>query len=109
MKLLLDENLPHKIRTLLPGHECLTVRYMGWSGIENGELLRVAQAAGFDALVTNDRGLEYEQNPKALPLAVLILISKDNKRATLEGLVPKLTEALSALVPRSLMRVEADG
>ena len=70
MKLLIDENLPHQMRLELPGHDVYTVAYIGWGGIENGELLRRAAGAGFDALVTNDRGLEYQQNLSALPVAV---------------------------------------
>ena len=91
----------------MPDHDCYTVKYMGWDGIENGDLLRVAASAGFDALISNDKGLEYEQNPTALPLAVVVLISKDNKRATIEGMVPKLIEILSVLAPRSFVKVEA--
>ena len=40
MKIVLDENLPHDLRYFLPRHEIFTVAYMGWSGIENGELLK---------------------------------------------------------------------
>jgi predicted nuclease of predicted toxin-antitoxin system len=32
MKILLDENLPHELRRLLPGHDAFTVAYLGWSG-----------------------------------------------------------------------------
>lgn len=60
MKLLLDENLPHKLRQHLPGHEVYTVAFMGWSGIRNGELLARAAAAGFEAMLTVDAGIEYE-------------------------------------------------
>ena len=67
MKVLLDENLPHPIRLELPGHDVITTAYMKWSGIENGELLRRAAEAAFDVVITNDRGLEYEQNLEALP------------------------------------------
>ncbi|MGD9634930.1 MAG: hypothetical protein AB7G28_20195 [Pirellulales bacterium] len=52
MKLLLDENLPHQLRHEIPGHDCSTVAFMGWSGLENGELLREAAHAGFDAMLT---------------------------------------------------------
>jgi hypothetical protein len=62
MKVLLDDNLPHLLRLELPGHDVYTVAYMNWSGVQNGELLRRAAADGFDVLVTNDRGLEYQQN-----------------------------------------------
>ena len=61
MKLLLDENLPHQLRLELPGHDAYTVAYMNWGGVENGELLRLAAIDGFDAVITNDRGLEYQQ------------------------------------------------
>ena len=69
MKLLLDENLPHQMRLELPNHEIFTAAYMKWNRIENGELLRLAAEAGFDAVITNDRGLEYEQNLHELPVA----------------------------------------
>jgi hypothetical protein len=39
MKLLLDENLPRKLKKDLAGHEAFTVRDMLWDGKENGELL----------------------------------------------------------------------
>jgi len=54
MKLLLDENLPHKLRFMIPGHDCFTVTYMGWEGIGNGDLLQLAAAEGFTALISND-------------------------------------------------------
>ena len=49
MKLLLDENLPHDLRHHIGGHQVITTAYMGWSGKKNGELLRLAGDAGFDA------------------------------------------------------------
>jgi predicted nuclease of predicted toxin-antitoxin system len=73
MKLLLDENLPHQLRQEISGHICTTVAYMGWAGIENGDLLSRAQSAGFDALVTKDANLEYESNLVNLPIAVIVL------------------------------------
>lgn len=73
MKLLLDENLPHQLRHELPGHDSFTVAYMGWVGVENGELLKRAAAQGFDALVTKDANVRYEQNLVNLPIAVIIV------------------------------------
>lgn len=95
MKLLLDENLPHQMRLELPGHDVFTAAYMKWGGIENGELLQVAADAGFDAILTNDRGLEYEQNLAALPVAVVVLLAPAN---TIEALRP-LYDELLALLP----------
>lgn len=52
MKILLDENLPHKLRHELLGHDVFTVQYQGWSGLKNGALLAQAAASGFEAMVT---------------------------------------------------------
>jgi len=48
VKVLLDEQLPHRLRKHLGAHEVFTVDYMGWAGLKNGELLNVAEAEGFE-------------------------------------------------------------
>ena len=105
MKLLLDENLPHQIRLELPGHDVYTTAYMKWGGIENGELLRLAAYAGFDALITNDRGLEYQQNLSVLPVAVVVILVKSY---TIEAIRPGYGEILAALkriIPGELVKI----
>jgi hypothetical protein len=62
VKVLLDENLDHGLRKHLSGHDVVTVRFMGWAGLKNGELLRAAEDNGVEVLVTGDRTLNYEQN-----------------------------------------------
>jgi predicted nuclease of predicted toxin-antitoxin system len=52
MRLLLDENLDWRLQRDLPAHQVESVPLIGWAGIENGELLRKAVEAGFDALIT---------------------------------------------------------
>ena len=105
MKVLLDENLPHAIRRELSGHELFTAAYMQWAGIENGDLLRLAADAGFDAVVTNDRGLEYEQNLHALPVAVVVLLSDGNTIEAIRPLYPLLLDALTTLQPRQFVKL----
>lgn len=105
MKLLLDENLPHQMRLELPGHDVYTVAYMGWRGVRNGELFLRAAAAGFDALVTNDRGMEYQQNLAALPLAVVVVLAPTNTVEALQPAYPALMAALAGLRPMELVRV----
>jgi predicted nuclease of predicted toxin-antitoxin system len=105
MKLLLDENLPHQLRHELPGHDCYTVAFMGWGGVENGELLRHAAAAGFDALVTKDAGVQYEQNLVNLPLAAVNLHAPSNDIDDIRPILPALIQALTALVPNEIIHV----
>jgi hypothetical protein len=99
MKLLLDENLPHPFRHEISGHDCYTVAYMGWAGVENGELLNRAHSAGFDALLTKDEGLAFELNRGNLPVAVVILHAPSNKLVDIRPLLPALLQALSNFSP----------
>jgi hypothetical protein len=105
VKILLDENLPHQLRKELAGHEVFTAVYMGWSGVENGELLRRAAESGFDALITNDRGLEYQQNLNALSVAVLVILAPANTIEAIRPLYEALTHGLSQLQPRQFVRI----
>lgn len=59
MRVLLDENVPRKLKHRLgPEHDATTVVERGWGSKRNGDLLRAADAE-FDALVTIDRGIEH--------------------------------------------------
>jgi hypothetical protein len=57
-RLLLDECIPRKFKNHLPGHDCLTVPDAGWAGKKNGELLSLAENAGFQVFVSLDQGTE---------------------------------------------------
>jgi hypothetical protein len=105
MKLLLDEHLPHSLRWEISGHDVFTVAFMGWSGIENGELLVKAASEGFNAVVTNDRGLEYEQKLATLAVAVVFLNAEANTLETLRPLIPSLLHALQNLQPGQFVKL----
>jgi len=76
MKVLLDENLPHQLRTNLPGHDASTVRYLGWHGLKNGELMRAAESAGFEVFITSDQNLSYQQNLRDRSIGVVTLTAQ---------------------------------
>ena len=94
MRILLDECLPHKLGSLLIGHEVVPVGKAGWAGIKNGKLLALAQES-FDVFLTIDQNLSAQQNLISFHIAVVVLTSKSNKLSRLEPLVPKLLELLS--------------
>jgi hypothetical protein len=73
VKVLLDENLDHALRLLLEPHEVVTTAYMGWAGLKNGELLRVAEESGIEVLLTGDQTLGHEQNLDRRRLAIVAL------------------------------------
>ena len=106
MRLLLDESVPGRLRRWLALHDVHTVGEMGWSGTTNGKLLALA-AADFDAFVTVDKNLPFQQNLTTLPVAVVLLDADSVELQALLPLVPALEQALLSLAPRTFVRVAA--
>ena len=53
--ILLDHNTPAPLRYWLIGHQVETAYERGWAELTNGELLRLAEQAGFDVMITTDK------------------------------------------------------
>lgn len=90
----------------MPNHEVKTVVEMGWGGIANGKLLALA-ASRFDAFITVDKNLPYQQDLSTLALAVVVLDASSNELPALLPLVPLLEQTLASLAPRTYVRVGA--
>lgn len=91
MKILLDENLPTKLKfDLGEGFEIATVRGMGWLGKKNGELLELAVFHGFNIFLTLDKNLKFQQSIYKFDLKFIILLSVDNKHQTLQPFIEKV-------------------
>lgn len=96
MKILLDESLPRKLRNDFgAAHQILTVRDKGWLGKKNGDLLKLITDDKFDMFVTIDRNLPYQQNLQHLSVTIFVLCARNNRRETLQLLIPKLFERLN--------------
>lgn len=105
MKIIIDECLPKKLKHELPEHEVATVQEKGWSGKKNGELLRL-MAGNIDVFITVDQNLEYQQNLKALQIAVIALIATTNRLEDLKPLMPEVKEKLKTIQVGELIRVK---
>jgi len=91
LKILLDESVPHIVKSRL-GHLAIrTVQDMGWAGIKNGELLKRAEEQ-FDVFITADHQLRYQQNLSGRKLAIIV-IPTNQVRAVI-ALIPAIEEAL---------------
>ena len=104
MRLLLDECVPKRLKRALRGHDARTVQDLGWSGIKNGALLNLADGH-FDALLTVDQGIEYQQNLSGLRISVVIMMAASNDVDDLHPLLPAVEEALIGLRPGEIVRV----
>jgi uncharacterized protein DUF5615 len=95
VKVFLDECVDWRLARDIAGHEVKTARQQGWSTIKNGELLALATKE-FDAFVTVDRNLSFQQNLSDFTIAVVVLRARSNRLADLEPLVPELLASLPA-------------
>jgi hypothetical protein len=104
MKVLLDECVPRKIKRELKEHEVLTVTEQGWSGVENGQLLALAEEE-FDVFLTVDQNLKYQQNLKTFNIGIILLVARNNRLKTLLPLMPEAKEALAKINAGDFIRV----
>jgi len=104
MRILFDQGTPVAIRNALQNHSVRTANEQGWSTLLNGELLRVAEEAGFDVLLTTDTGLPQQQNLKGRKLAVVIL--SKNRWLLIQSRLAEIAAAVNAAGPGTYSVVE---
>jgi len=73
VRVLFDQGTPVPLRGALTAHNVETAYERGWSTLGNGELLRVAEAEGFEVFVTTDRNLRHQQNLSERAIGVVVL------------------------------------
>ena len=105
MRIFLDECVNQKLRKYLPGHECQSARYAGFGGLENGELLKEAEDAKFDVLLTVDRGFEYQHDVSGRKLALIIFCTKSIRLKDLLPHVSACLTQLESIQPGQIVRI----
>jgi len=105
MRLLLDECLDWRLVRDFPEHEIKTTRQMGWSGLANGALLSLAERE-FDAFVTADKNLSFQQNVTRFRIGVIVLRATSLRLRDLRKVVPSMRAALENLAPGEVRFVE---
>lgn len=107
MRVLLDENVDRLLKPLFAEEfEIVTVREREWQGKSNGDLLRAAEEE-FDAFVTMDKNLEYQQNLRGLKLGVIVLRAKSNAYSAVAPLMPNVNKVLNSLQPGDVAHIPA--
>jgi len=105
VKIFLDECIDWRRSRDIDGHEVKTARQMGWTAIENGELLALA-SSHFDVFVTVDRNLSFQQNLAPLPIAVIVLQARTNRLDDLRPLVRTLHSAIESAKPETVTVID---
>lgn len=101
MKVLLDNCVPRPFLRHLPGHAVLHCSHVGWERLSNGKLLTAAENAGFQAIVTVDQGIRFQQDMTGRQIAIICL---EVVRNDLPTLIP-----MAELVMRALEEIQAGG
>jgi hypothetical protein len=73
MKILFDNGTPKPIAKSLEKHEVTFARSVGWHELQNGDLIRKAEEAGYDVLLTTDKQIRYQQNLSSRKIALVVL------------------------------------
>lgn len=106
MKILLDESLPGKLRSDFGGgHLVSTVRDKGWLGKKSGDLLNLITENNFDLFITVDRNLRFQQNLQKLSITIIVLCAVNNRRETLQKLIPKIFETINENNTNTLIEI----
>jgi predicted nuclease of predicted toxin-antitoxin system len=108
VKILLDEFLPIDFRHSFSGHDAHTAEWAGLKGKKNGELLRAAEAAGYDVLLTADQGLPQQQFLAGRKLSIILVRCRTNQMVDLLRVVDAILRAMATIqtgqivaIPRS--------
>jgi len=79
---------------------------MNWLGKKNGELLRLMTESQFDIFITVDKNLPYQQNLEKLPVSIFVLCAYDNRRETLQRLIPLIYKRIEEGNLQNLMEIK---
>jgi len=102
IRILLDECVPRPFRRELPNYNVRTVPEMGWSGITNGKLLRLAEQQ-FDVFITIDKNMQHQQNLASSTMAIIVLNCLSNRIDDLLPFGPAVLAALETIQPGALV------
>jgi hypothetical protein len=104
MLILFDQGTPFPLRKFLPGHVLKTAYQQGWSALLNGDLLRIAEEAGFDLLLTTDKNLAYQQNLRGRKIAVVAL--GKTRWSLIEPELDRIAAVVNAALPGSYSLID---
>jgi hypothetical protein len=104
MKILFDNGAPKPIARCLTGHEITYARRIGWHELENGELIQMAEEAGYEVLLSTDKNIRYQQNLSGRKIALVIL--GNSQWPAVRLYLDRIAAAVNACTPGSYAEVE---
>jgi hypothetical protein len=104
MLILFDNGTPRGLALFLTGHSVEEARARGWEELSNGELIDIAEQAGFDVMVTTDKNIRYQQNLKARKIALVVL--EHSQWPMVKLVAENIIAAVNAVEPGGYVEVD---
>ena len=104
MRILFDHGTPAPLIPFLEGHAVTKAKDAGWDRLVNGELLKAAEEAGFEVLITTDKNMVTQQNLKGRAIAIVVL--GNSQWRIVQRHVRKIASAVNAAQPGSYYKVD---
>jgi len=103
MLILFDNGTPRGLARFLIDHTVEEARARGWEELANGELIDLAEQAGFAVMVTTDKNIRYQQNLKARKIALVVL--EHSQWPMVKLVAATIVNAINAAAPGSYVEV----
>jgi hypothetical protein len=97
VRILFDQGTPAPLRHALSGHTVETAFELGWATLQNGALIAAAEGAGFEAFITTDKNLKYQQNLTARSISIVVLSTTSWPR--IQRALPDVVAAVESALP----------
>ena len=105
MRILFDHGTPRGLMSFLSKHSVTTARAQGWERLVNGLLLKSAEEAGFDLLLTTDGKMRFQQNLSNRTIVILVL-TECTKWTQVRLHLERIAAAADAVAPGSYTEVQ---
>jgi hypothetical protein len=106
LKILFDVNTPAPLAWALRKHEITRAGQLGWQSLQNGKLLRAADAAGFEILITCDQNMRYQQN--LTNYAITLIVLSTNHWPTIQKVSARIASAVEFVQPGQILCLDLD-
>lgn len=104
MLILLDHSAPRPIRRHLTGHTVHTVAQLGWELLSDGQVLTLAEEAGYELLITSDTRIYHQQNLSGRNLAILVFAV--NNWTLIRQHIDTINAAIGEMQPGAYIEIE---
>jgi hypothetical protein len=104
MRILFDHGTPAPLIPFLAGHTVTKAKDAGWDKLVNGELLKAAEEAGFEVLITTDKNMVTQQDLKGFAIAIVVL--GNSQWRIVQRHVRKISSTVAAAMPGSYVEIE---